>query len=183
MKIECVHVCATGSPCCTVEKKIVLGEITIKIIIIIKKGKKMYVCSQVCPGSWKPVSMAPCLHGPSKSDALMLYVSQDYFDYLSVIPGFDGFKAHKLTARHCHAPNQQFIILLRGIDPSPMILGSPDCHPYLQRSAQNATKQQCAQLIPLILLGKLTKHTRKQSSQEVRPSEENQTCSPSDSTD
>ena len=34
-KIEYVHVCVTGSPCCTVEKNHI-GEITIKIIIIIK---------------------------------------------------------------------------------------------------------------------------------------------------
>ena len=34
MKIECVHVRVTGSPCCTVEKKII-GEITTK------KDKKM----------------------------------------------------------------------------------------------------------------------------------------------
>ena len=30
MKIECIHVCVTGSPCCTVEKKSLIGEITIK---------------------------------------------------------------------------------------------------------------------------------------------------------
>ena len=29
-KILCIHVCVTGSPCCTVEKKSVLGEISIK---------------------------------------------------------------------------------------------------------------------------------------------------------
>ena len=29
MKIECVHVCVTGSPCCMVEKNCI-GEITIK---------------------------------------------------------------------------------------------------------------------------------------------------------
>ena len=40
----------------------------------------------------------PAFGGPQKSDTLKLYVSQDYFDDLRVIPGFDGFKAHKLTA-------------------------------------------------------------------------------------
>ena len=39
MKIECVHVCVTGSPCCMVEKKCI-REITIKIITI-KKMVKM----------------------------------------------------------------------------------------------------------------------------------------------
>ena len=29
MKIECVHVCVTGSPCCTVGKKKCVGEIRI----------------------------------------------------------------------------------------------------------------------------------------------------------
>jgi len=28
-KKECIHVCVTGSPCCTVEKKISIGEIKI----------------------------------------------------------------------------------------------------------------------------------------------------------
>ena len=36
MKIECVHVCATGSPCCTVEKNYI-GEITIKNCICQKQ--------------------------------------------------------------------------------------------------------------------------------------------------
>ena len=35
MKIECLHVCVTGSPCCTAEKKNCIGEVTIK-----KKKKK-----------------------------------------------------------------------------------------------------------------------------------------------
>ena len=29
MRLECVHVCVTGSPCCTVKKKCI-GEIAIK---------------------------------------------------------------------------------------------------------------------------------------------------------
>ena len=37
-KIECIHICVTGSPCCTVEKNCI-GEVTIKKIIITKKGK------------------------------------------------------------------------------------------------------------------------------------------------
>ena len=38
MKIECVHVCVTVSPCCTVEKNCI-GEITIKKIRIITKKR------------------------------------------------------------------------------------------------------------------------------------------------
>ena len=30
LKIECVHVCVTGSPCCTVGKKNCMEKITIK---------------------------------------------------------------------------------------------------------------------------------------------------------
>ena len=44
MKIECVHVCITGSPCFTVEKNCI-GEITIKNIVI--KKKKIGVTDEV----------------------------------------------------------------------------------------------------------------------------------------
>ena len=53
----------------------------------------------VCPKACLPrASLAPCLGGHDKSDALMLCVSQNYSDYLSVVLGFDGFKAHEVIA-------------------------------------------------------------------------------------
>lgn len=46
----------------------------------------------------RAVSPAPCLVGQDTSDALMLCVSQNYSDYLSVFPGLDGLKAHEVRA-------------------------------------------------------------------------------------